>query len=387
MKINQINFMESVSTAGPKLKDIQRHIRDIYDVKISLTPIRNRIGRLRQKGLLPLASGNTVSTGEILTGTSTFYDEDGKIRRQWVKTDVEKSNQLAAFQRSVNKIIKNVIPARPIIAPRTNNSKDLLVKIPIADAHIGLLTHAPEVGANMDLKIAKEIFHTGMSLVIDSSPAAHTALLLDLGDTLHSDDSSARTKASGHVLDVDGRYDKLFDMALFILVDMIDLALAKYQKIIFRKTRGNHDGDSSVAIGAFLEAYYRNEPRVTIDRTPSLFWHYQFGKTLHFSTHGHTIKQKDLPEIVAYDCQDIWSETKFRYVDTGHIHHQNIIETRTCQMESHNSLTAGDSFNFGHGYRSARRIKSIVYHKDYGEISRNIVDLSRITAEIENKES
>lgn len=160
---------------------------------------------------------------------------------------------------------------------------------------------------------------------------------------------------------------------------MIDIALTKYPTVIFRKTRGNHDPDSSVAISAALAMRYLNEPRVTIERTPSMFWHYQFGQTLHFSTHGHTVKQSALPEIAAHDCRDIWSQCKFVYIDTGHIHHKQVVETRTAICESHNSLTAGDSFNFGHGYRSLRNIKSIVYHKDYGEIARNIVTLQMLS--------
>ena len=34
--------------------------------------VRSRIANYRRKGLLPLASGNVVSTGELLKGTSTL---------------------------------------------------------------------------------------------------------------------------------------------------------------------------------------------------------------------------------------------------------------------------------------------------------------------------
>ena len=66
-------------------------------------------------------------------------------------------------------------------------------------------------------------------------------------------------------------------------------------------------------------------------------------------------------------------------VNILHVHHQQILETRIAVCESHNSLTAGDSFNYGHGYRSLRNIKAITYHSDYGEISRNIVNLHMLT--------
>ena len=341
--------------------------------------IRSRIANYRRKGLLPLASGNVVSTGELLKGTSTLYDDTGNVKLQWVKSDVPREQLLEAFQHAVDNIASQVTPIQPIPHPIAQSDEDLLVKIPIADAHIGLLTWHKEVGVDFDLVIAKELYIKAMTQLIDRAPAAGTCLLLDLGDTLHSDDSSNQTKGHKHQLDVDGRYDKLFDMALYLMCTMIDIALTKYPKVIFRKTRGNHDGDSSVALGAALEMRYLNEPRVTIERSPSLFWHYQFGSTLHFSTHGHTTKQSDLPEIAAADCRDIWSQCKFVYCDSGHVHHKRVLETRTAICECHNSLTAGDSFNFGHGYRSLRNFKAITYHKLYGEIGRDIITLPMLT--------
>ena len=341
--------------------------------------VRSRIANYRRKGLLPLASGNVVSTGELLKATSTLYDDTGNIKLQWVKSSVPHEQFLESFAASVESICSNITPIAPIPLQTSVSDLDLMVKIPIADAHLGLLTWHKEVGVDFDLDIAKTLYTKAITQLVDSSPNAEVCLLLDLGDTIHTDDQSNQTKGHKHQLDVDGRFDKLFDMTLHMLCSMIDIALTKYPKVIFRKTRGNHDPDSSVAISAALAMRYLNEPRVTIERAPSLFWHYQFGSTLHFSTHGHTVKQSALPEIAAHDCKDIWSECKFVYIDTGHIHHKQVVETRTAICESHNSLTAGDSFNFGHGYRSLRNIKSIVYHKDYGEISRNIVTLQMLS--------
>lgn len=342
--------------------------------------IEKRIANYRKKGLLPLASGNSISKGEILKGSSTLYDKNGNITLQWVKTDIEKESQVEAFTNALENLPGIITPIKPKIF-KGNTNKDLLVKIPIADAHIGLLTWHKEVGTDFDIDIAKDLYTEAVTQLIDCSPEAETCLLLDLGDTIHTDDQSNQTKASKHQLDVDGRYDKLFDMTLHIVCSMIDIALTKYPKVIFRKTRGNHDPDASVGLSAAIAMRYINEPRVTIERSPNLFWWYKFGKTLHFSTHGHTVrKQSALPEIAAHDCKAVWSDCDFVYIDTGHVHHQQILETRTAVCESHNSLTAGDSFNYGHGYRSLRNIKAITYHKDYGEINRNIVTLKMLQA-------
>ena len=347
------------------------------ELEVSVSAVSKRIKDYKQKGAIPLDSGNSVGTGELLRGTSTLYDDDGKVKLQWVKTDALKQDILDAFKRSVEDITKKINPVDATPAPMYTN-EDILVKYPLGDPHFGLLTWHKEVGEDFDLKIAKQSSLSAMQNLVDSAPNANECLILDLGDTLHTDDQTNKTKASGHQLDVDGRFDKLFDMALHILTSMINIALKKHNIVRFRKTRGNHDPDASIAIGAFIEAYYRNDPRVIVERSPSIFWSYKFGKTLHFSTHGHTTKQKDLPEIIAHDCKDVWSDCNFVYADTGHIHHQSVIETRSCICESHNSLAAGDSYNYGHGYRSRRNMKAITYHKEYGEIQRATVDIRMI---------
>lgn len=371
-------FVDIAKLCNYDIKNMTTHIRQSINPQANPKDIARRLNTYRLKGFLPLDSGNHVSAGEVLKGTSTLYDESGQIVLQWVKSDSDKESQLAAFESAIDKLTSKIVP---IETTEFNGSidADLLVKIPVADAHLGLLTWHKEVGVDFDLTIAKDLYTEAMTRLIASAPNASVCLLLDLGDTIHSDDSSNQTKASKHQLDVDGRYDKLYDMALHIVCSMIDVALTKYPRVVFRKTRGNHDADSSIGISAALAMRYRNEPRVVIERSPSLFWWYKFGRTLHFSTHGHTVRQqKALPEIAAHDCKSVWSECDFVYIDTGHVHHQQILETRTAVCESHNSLTAGDSYNYGHGYRSLRNIKAITYHKDFGEIGRNIVSINML---------
>lgn len=62
---NQCNF-----DAKAIIAHIQEHINPSYNT--NTTVINNRISNYRRKGLLPLDSGNFVSLGEVLKGTSTL---------------------------------------------------------------------------------------------------------------------------------------------------------------------------------------------------------------------------------------------------------------------------------------------------------------------------
>ena len=321
----------------------------------------------------------------VVKGTTTLVDEDGRPKLQWVKEDVKKGEEVNGFIEGLERFLdKRDISINPVKYENVLVDSGLMVKYPIADAHLGLLTYEKQVGEDWDLSKAVEAFTAGVRLLVNSAPSSEVCLVLDLGDMLHVADSTGKTRGHGHQLDVSGRLDEIFEAAITVIVTMIDECLKKHKYVIFRKTIGNHDGDTSLALGVFLKRLYAKNNRVSIEADADLFWWYKFGSTLHFSTHGHTVKQKDLPDIIAADCKSVWSECKYVYADTGHVHHQEVLETRTVKCESHNSLVPGDSFNYGSGYRSGRLLKAITYDSRYGEIARNIVNMEMIYAKIRN---
>jgi len=337
---------------------------------------RAQAGELKTREII--GEKKAKKLGMAVTGISSYVDADGNVKGQWIKENVKEQARLEAMMKAMKKLAKKVAAKEVIEKVVDVGDKRLLVKYPFADAHIGLLAKKGEVGVDWDLEEAKGIYLKAMRMLVDSSPNSEVGLILDLGDMVHVADSTGKTRGHGHSLDVDGNLEEVYEAALFIVMCMIDIALEKHDTVVFRKTIGNHDGDTSIALGVFLKQIYRDNPRVVIDAGSDLYWWYKFGSTLHFSTHGHTAKQKELPEIVAHDCKDVWSECKYVYVDTGHIHHQNVIETRTCVCESHNSMVPGDNFNYGSGYRSGRLLKSIVYDIEHGEIGRNIVKVGML---------
>lgn len=379
-----------VSLTNSKVRDGRVKARDFLMERYGISKRTAQYwtsNALSESELDEVASGVTLDGKAhgvmVVKGTTTLVDADGVAKLQWVKEDAKKSQEANSFIEAVERLLENDGVCKSVVSlePRFLDN-GIMVKYPIADAHIGLLTYKEEVGEDWNLDKCVEVFREGVRLLVASAPSADTCLILDLGDMLHVADSTGKTRGHGHQLDVSGRLDEVFEAAISIVVTMIDECLKKHKKVVFRKTVGNHDGDTSMALGVFLKRLYAKEDRVVIEASPNLFWWYQFGSTLHFSTHGHTVKQKDLPEIIASDCKGVWSECKYVYADTGHVHHQEVVETRTAKCESHNSIIPGDSYNYGNGYRSGRMLKAITYDKRYGEIARNIVNMEMIYAKL-----
>ena len=360
------------------IKAICNELRKLYPAQdVRPYKVEQRIANCKRRGLLPLASGNFVDRGQVLRGTSTLYDSSGNIKQQWIKSDVDKADMLATFEAAVANIASTIVPIEATMPPSIVVS-DLMTVYPIGDAHIGLLAHAPETGADSDLTIIEHNLVSAMTMLVAQANPTETAYIADLGDWYHSDNNENRTAASGNALDVDGRYHKVLEVGLRIAIKLVDLALTKHNTVYWRSSIGNHNTHSAIMMNLFIQAYYRNEPRVIVRNSPSMIDYFQFGKVLLGVTHGHTAKPDKLAQLMPVDCSDIWSSTKFRYFLTGHVHHQSVKEYPTCIIETFRTIAHKDAWHAASGYRSGQDLQCITYHKEYGEVARNLVNLSQI---------
>lgn len=343
------------------------------------TAVRTRLSNYRRKGLLPLDSGNAVDIGSTLKATSTHFDSDGNILSQWVKTDVGKADQLAQYEQAIADIAATVTPATPVPSPSAvENMCDLLTVIPIGDAHVGLFADSGETGDSYGLESGKQRLLSGMQLIVDQALPTDTAYIIDVGDFYHADNSSNRTARGNNPLDVDGRYCTVLQTGLEIATSIVTMALKKHQTVRWRSAIGNHNETSALMVNMYVKAYFKDEPRVIVHDSPSMFDYYKFGRCLIGVTHGHTAKADKLGEIMAVDAKEHWSETDHRYFYTGHIHHQSVKEYTSCVVETFRTLASKDAWHASMGYRSGQDLKSITLHKQHGEVTRNTVNISLI---------
>jgi UDP-2,3-diacylglucosamine pyrophosphatase LpxH len=165
-----------------------------------------------------------------------------------------------------------------------------------------------------------------------------------------------------------------------LMVDLINLALKKHQIVEVVNVPGNHDDHMARVLAAIMEAWFHNEPRVTIETTASSFYYHRFGNVLIGSTHGDGAKLNDLPLIMATDAPADWAAAKFRVWHCGHFHHDQLKDYQGCTVETHRTLAPNDAWHRYQGYRSFRDMKAIVYHKEFGEMQRIRCGAERLTA-------
>lgn len=372
--VRQIEYLEAVEKHGSARKAAKA-------LKIHHAVVSRSLAVLKQKAALQGYSPahdmrHTVPDGFKVRGVSTYYDDEGKPRGQWVKSssDDERREQIIRdFVTDLCAGVKGMAPTIP--APKACES-DLLVCYPIGDHHHGMYADAKEAGANYDSKIASSILYRAVDYLATLAPPAETALLINLGDFLHANDSTNETPGHGNRLDVDTRYGEVMESAGLSLVRCIIRLLQKHQKVVVWMMRGNHDPDAAFALALAISFYFNNEPRVEVDMGPSLFKYMRFGNNLIGSHHGHGAKADQLPLIMAHDRSQDWGETEHRAWHCGHIHHKTAKEYPGVTVETHRTLAASDAWHAGKGYRSKRDMSAIVYHREHGEVQRARFDLA-----------
>lgn len=373
--IRQLEFMDAVEQHGSERKAARA-------LGINARTLQKAMRRLEvraaQQGYSPAHDMvHTVPEGFKVKGVSTYYDEEGKPRGQWVKSSADddaRERMLREFAETLAEGVKGL--AKPVPAPKAVHD-DLMCVIPIGDPHFGLKVWHQEGGANFDLEIAERLTCGAIDRLIASAPKAKTAVLLNLGDQFHAD-SQSNTTTSGTTVDVDGRWAKIQQVGLRAMLYCINQLLARHEKVIVRINRGNHDKHAAYALSLMVSCYFHNEPRVEVDLSPAAVWYMRFGKVLLASTHGDTIKGDKLIGVMAADRPEDWGLTQHRYWFVGHVHHSDIKEYPGGIVEYLRTIAPGDAWHHGQGYRSGRDMRLVVMHKEHGEIERHRVDVGML---------
>lgn len=355
-----------------RMKDYQKWLIEKFNVKRDPANISRKLKKLREKGIIPLKAGVSVEPGTTLTGISRYHKlVDGGV---WVKSDVEKSKQIENIQRGIKEFYENYTSQHTLIKPPKSTVDNMLTYYPLPDMHWGLLTHGEELqhGEDFDLEIQETWVLGAMKHLVDTAIPTKYCVISELGDVLHSMDDKKQTK-SGNNLDVAGRTHKIVKVMFSAFTKLVEIALEKHEIVEVYSVAGNHSDMASLYLKAHLAAWYRNEPRVIIHESEKAQQYKHFGKCLLGFTHGHELKPNQAGEVMVADNMELISETKYRYFHFGHFHQDQKDKSYSlCEVEIHSNNVPRDKWADSMGFRGKLgEAKSITYHKDQGELSRN----------------
>lgn len=311
---------------------------------------------------------HTVPDGYKVKGVSTLYS-DGVVKAQWVKSDIDRERQLEIMREAIEALCADIKPVRAVYCHNVI-SNDLLNVYVITDYHLNMRSWSSETGADWDMEIAENLLYNWFAQAIKQSPDSETAVFAQLGDLLHSDGWLALTPASGHVLDVDTRFQKAIRVAIRAIRRVIDMLLKKHNHVHLIMADANHDPASGAWLREMLVALYENEPRITVDNSADTYYAVEHGLTSLYFHHGHKRGVANVDSVFAAKFRELYGRTKYAYAHLGHLHSNESKESNLMMVERHRTLAAPDAYASKGGWISGRDAKVITYHRKYGEVSR-----------------
>lgn len=363
----QLEYIEALNQHGTQNEAAKALSVNIRSLERSIASLKQRAAL---KGYSPEHDmTRTVPTPFMVKGISTYYNKDGKPSGQWVKSTLNGDLHEAMMREAIIAMSED-IPRVSLIAPPPTGNDKLCNCYVITDYHLGMLAWDEEAGDNWDIKIAEALLIKWFAQAIQLSPDSNHAVFAQLSDFLHFDGMDAVTPASKHLLDVDSRFSKLVRAAIRVLRTVIDMLLVKHQTLHIIMADANHDPVSQIWLREWFSVLYENEPRVTIDKSPNPYNAHEFGKVALFFHHGHKKNVATISSVFASQFREMYGRTKYAYAHMGHLHHIDIKENNLMIVEQHRTLAANDAYGARGGYLSGRDAKVIVYHKDFGEVSR-----------------
>ena len=332
--------------------------------KISNTPSGTFIQQTQERG-----DRFEVPAGHVVKGVSALVDAEGRVIQQWQKTAVDAEGQLAAFSAVVDGLKEN-LPRITIMPAPQHVEEDLLNQFVVTDSHFGMLAHREETGADYDLRLAEQLLLDWFAAAVAGAPQAHTAVLAQLGDLLHHDALESVTPAHKHVLDADSRLHKVVRVVIRTLRRVVDMLLQKHKHVHVVMASGNHDPASSVWVRELLATIYENEPRVSVDTSPMLYYAYKWGDTALFYHHGHKGGVAQVDATLAGMFREMFGASKYAFAHVGHLHSDEGRKSALMYVERHETLAAPDAYAAGGGWLSGRSAKVITYSRRFGEVAR-----------------
>ncbi len=327
-----------------------------------------------------------VPEGHLVKKTSTAYGPDGTVRMQWVQASADEARRELAMREAWARHAAEYAGLASVSTPPATVDAETITLYPLGDPHVGMLSWAPETGDHFDARIAcRELLACVRVLVAGAAPSEH-AIVCNLGDFLHAQDDSALTPGHGNQLDVDGRFAKVLDMGHTLLRGIVDAALERHARVTVRNLPGNHDPRVAAELAMWLKAVYERDERVNVADAFAAHQYDRFGACLFGWHHGDRSKATELPAIMATDRAEDWGQTTERVWHVGHVHHLTRHETPGCVVETHRTLAARDAWHAGR-YRAGRSLAAITYHRVYGEIARQTVNVARVRAALSGKAS
>lgn len=344
------NKITSINADGSEVSELRTQIGD--------TDLHDTDFLLRLHGYDP-KKFELVTAKASQWGSGDAPMHSSKITVKPKLTGIEEDDIRTWFDR----LDRNYSLAVPVA--RSKFDGDKLLIIPISDLHFNMQATMFNSGNEYNCEIAEKMFFDIINDIMDETACYNfQKILFTIGGDQMDADSAANTTTKGTPQHCDKHYWDACEQMYAMTVKAVDI-LAERAPVDVVYVPGNHDKGTGFKLAKYVDAWFRNDPRVTVDYSPLPRHYYVFGKTLFVFTHDCDVKR--LQKLIPDEARDVWSSIDFTEVFLQHLHSEALLfEENNMRVQRLPSPVARSVWTNDKGYRSARQCKSFVYDKNTG---------------------
>jgi predicted MPP superfamily phosphohydrolase len=244
---------------------------------------------------------------------------------------------------------------------------DKLLLIDISDLHMNLQASMFITGNEYNCDIAERLFFYVISDVLSrTSTYKFNKIIFTIGGDMLNADNLNNTTTKGtpqscdiHLFDAYERLSAMTIKAIDILLDKVKAPI----EVIYIPS--NHDLTSGFKLAKYIQAWFRNDSRVSVDYSPFPRKYVVFGKTLFVFAHDENVK--NLPRIIADEARQYWSFIETTEVFLQHLHSEQILlEANNMRIQRLPTISARGEWTVSKGYGSKRQCKSFIFDLEDG---------------------
>lgn len=324
--------------------------------------------------------------GQVKVDVITGYDDEGEpIIEQQHKTKVLHKFEFSLEPKHpsetpdfASKLLDQVAEQSPVFVSKASQpSSGNLQRVLVPDIHLGKEGFQSEWGIERAtervLTVIDDFAKVGAQHDVERFclPLGHDLLQVDRTFEPGSGrQGTVSTTTGGTVTATTDPWVTLF-LAGTDLGERIVRRLLEVAPVDIEIIPGNHSEHSEIAIGAVLDAVFRDSPDVTVDLTDERERFYQWGVNSFMDTHGDTCPFNDLALNFATINGPLWGRTQWREVNTGHKHISknrpvglSTNEKNGCMVRISPSLSPQDGWHRRYHYHGMPGAESYIYNRE-----------------------
>ncbi len=292
------------------------------------------------------------------TGKSTLYSSKISVRPKGPA--VSQEDMAVWFDR----LDRTYSRAEPVKLPGWGEGDKLLI-LPISDLHFNMQATVFSSGNEYNCEIAEKIFfHIIRDVLDETARYQFKKIIFTIGGDQMDADSPANTTTKGTPQHCDRHYWDACEQMYAMTVKAVDL-LAERAPVEVIYVPGNHDCQTGYKLAKYVDAWFRNDDRVSVDYSPRQRHYTVFGKTLFCFTHDADVKR--LQKLIPDEARDVWSQVNYTEVFLQHLHSEALlVDECSMRIQRLPSPVAKSVWVDEQGYASRRQCKSFVYDERYG---------------------